>query len=218
MKKLLVASLFAFVSITAQADLLKFTPGSLELSDVNLNKSAVVLDQKGQPTATQVELLGAGVRNKIMLIKIPVYVAQLFSNAKAGYVRDEEQALSSLTTSATTVVLKISMLRDVDAATLAESFSDALAANDLNVEEGELHDVLSIIENAADADEGTEIVMLMQKNTDGSVTLSMQDASGDVKSYTGSQALMHDIMSIWLGVPADKGLEKLKSTLLNPVY
>lgn len=216
--KNLIVSLFTFVSITAQADLLKFTAGDLELSDVNLNKSAVVLDQKGQPTSTKVELLGAGVRQKIMLVKIPVYVAQLFSDNKSGFVREDEEALTSLTSSASTVVLKISMLRDVDAATLAESFSDALNANDLNIEDGELAEVLSIIENAADADKGTEIVMMMQKNSDGSVTLSMQDAAGDVKTYTGSQALMHDIMAIWLGVPADKGLEKLKSTLLDPVY
>ncbi len=218
MKKLLLASLFAFASITAKADLLKFTPGEMELSDVNLAKSAIVLDKAGKETTTQVDLLGAGVRNKVILINIPVYVAQLFSNNKAGYVRDGENALGSLTTSATTVVLKISMLRDVDASTLAGSFSDALSANDLNVEEGELADVLAIIENAADADQGTEIVMLMQKNVDGSVTLSMQDSSNAIKSYTGSAKLMHDIMSIWLGTPADKGLNKLKSALLEPVY
>ena len=218
MKKIFLVSFLVLATITAQADLLKFSESDLELSGINLSPTATVLDQKGQPTPNQVQLLSAGVRNKIMLLPIPVYVAQLFSNNKAGYVRDADEALSSLTTSATTVVLKISMLRDVDASTLAESFSDALAANDLNVEDGELADVLSIIENSADADEGTEIVMLMQKNSDGSVTLSMQDSANTIQSYTGSAALMHDIMAIWLGVPADKGLIQLKDALLEDVY
>ena len=218
MKSLLVASLLVLSTVAAQADLLKFNQGDLSLGETNLNKSAVVLDAKGAPTETTVELLGAGIRNKIILISIPVYVAQLFSDNKAGYVRSGDLALESLTSASSTVVLKITMLRDVSASKLADSFAEALETNGLSVDGGELADVLALVGNAADGDAGKDIVLMMKKNADLTVTLSMQDTTNQIQTYTGSESLMKDIMSIWLGESADKGLEKLKSALLQKVY
>lgn len=217
MKKALFA-LVVMVSMVSQAALLSYEAGPLQLSGVVLNKTASINDASGKPTALKLDLLGAGLRTKtVLIVEAKVYVAQLFSDNKAGFARDGG-ALTSLAQNSNRVALKIDMLRTVDANTLAASFKEALAANGYPID-AELNNLITAVQSAAEATSGKSVTLLLVKDPKNNQTdLYYEDTKGAVKSFVGSQQLMTKVLSIWLGTAADKGLENLKNQLLKPVY
>lgn len=216
MKKIIMAATL-FVATLAQANLLTYEQGSLQLEAVNLNKSAAINDQKGQPTTLKMDLLGAGLRAKtVLFVSAKVYIAQLFSDNKQAFSRDAN-ALKSLVDNSKSVALKISMLRTVSASTLSVSFKEALSANGYAIDT-DLSAMLSIVEKGADGLQGKDLTLLMIKGADGKTNVYYEDSKGDQKSFVGSADVMTKIMSIWLGTPADNGLKNLKESLIKPVY
>ena len=216
MKKMIIATAF-LLSTFAQATLLTYEQGTLQLENVNLNKSAAINDQKGQPTTLKMDLLGAGLRSKtVLFVAAKVYIAQLFSDNKAAFSRDAN-ALKSLVDNSKSVALKISMLRTVSASSLSVSFKEALAANGYAID-SDLSAMLSIVEKGADGISGKDLTMMMIKGTDGKVSVYYEDAKGATQSFVGQPDVMTKIMSIWLGTPADAGLKTLKDNLIKPVY
>lgn len=216
MKSLIFAMTFAS-AVFAQAALLTFEPGTVQIEGVTINKTATVTAQDGTPSALKMDLLGAGLRAKtVLFVAAKVYVLELFADNKGAFARNDKDAVSSIANNSNLVGLKISMLRTVDAATLATSFREAIEANGFTID-AEITTLLSIVEKSADGTNGKTISMFMKK--DGTnVNVYYEDTTGQVKSFVGSQSVMTKILSIWLGKSADKGLEKLKAQLLNSVY
>ena len=217
MKLFLFAIAFAS-AVTAQSALLSYEPGPKNLAAVTLNKTATINDAKGAPTNLKMDLLSAGIRSKtVLVVEAKVYVLQLFSDNKSGFVRDSS-ALASLVKNSTRVALKIDMLRTVSASALAESFKEALEANGYTID-AELTNILGLFSKSADAAQGKTLTLLMTKDTAKNKTnIYYEDAKGTLQSLVVSPEVMTKIMSIWLGTPADSGLEKLKVELLKPVY
>lgn len=216
MKKLL----FAFVlgtAVFAEAALLTYQDGSKALNGVNLKVTAKLNDKDNNPTALNLDILGAGLRTKTVLIaEVKVYVAQLFSDNKSAFSRDATTALTSLVQNSSRVALKLDMLRTVSAASLVTSFKEALATNNYALD-SELTNALGLMERGADATAGKSITLLMTK-VGGKTNLYYEDAKGVVVSMSGSPEMMIKIMSIWLGKPVDDGLAALKNQMLKPVY
>lgn len=205
------------ISTAAQAALLTYEAGPQNLNGVVLNKTARLNDAQGRPTATSLDLLGAGLRTKtVLVVEAKVYTAQLFSDNKAAFSRDAN-ALVSLVNNSNRVALRIDMLRTVTASALSESFKEALTANGYAID-AELTNILGLFAKSADATNGKSLTLLIVKEAGGKVTLSYEDTKGVVQSTTVSASVMTKIMSIWLGKAADDGLEKLKASLLKPVY
>ena len=214
----LALSLIMLVTVSAQASLLSYTAGDKNNSGIVLNKSAAINDAAGKPTALTMDLLGAGLRSKSVLgFGVKVYVAQLFSDNKAGFSRDAG-ALQSLVQNSTRVALKIDMLRTVSAADLSNSFKEALTVNKIAIDT-EMTNILALFSKSADAASGKSLTVLMVKDAKNVKTnMYYEDAAGKTQSLVGSPEVMTKIMSIWLGAPADSGLEALKASLLKPVY
>lgn len=216
MKKMLFA-LVMTASVFAQAALLTFEDGSKALNGVNLKATATINDKDSKPTQLKMDILGAGLRTKAVLIsEVKVYVAQLFSDNKAAFSRDSNTALTSLVQNSNRVALKLDMLRTVSASQLVTSFKEALSANNIPLD-AELTNALGLMEKSADAASGKSVTLLMTKDNN-KTNLYYEDAKGASVSMVGSAELMTKILSIWLGKPADDGLAKLKTQLLNPVY
>ncbi len=214
MKKILFAITLAS-TVFAQAALLTYEQGNLQLEGVNLSRTAAVNDASGAATNSKMDLLGAGLRSKtVLFIAAKVYVAQLFSDNKPQFSRDQN-ALASLA-SAKFVALKISMLRTVSASALAVSFREALQANGFAID-SELSTLLSLVENSADGVQGKTISMLL-KSTDTGTNVYYEDTNGQMKSFIGSAAIKGKILAIWLGKPVDDGLASLKAQMMKPVY
>lgn len=216
MKSVLFSMVLA-LGLSAQAALLTFEQGSKQLEGVNLNSVAKINDAQGKPSNINLDLLGAGLRSKtVLFVAAKVYVAQMFSDSKATFTRDQN-ALKSLTTNAKSIAMKMTMMRTVSASSLADSFREALEHNGYEIS-GDLEKVLALMESSADAEQGKNLTMLMVRNPQGGTNIYYEDAKGAQKSLVAGAELMTQIMSIWLGQPADKGLESLKQALLVPVY
>ncbi len=216
MKGLLFSSALLLATLS-QAALLTFESGTKALESVNLNKTAKITAATNA-TVKPMDILGAGLRaKKVLVVKAKVYVLQLFSSNKAGFARDAG-ALTSLVSGSSSIALKISMLRTVTAAELAVSFSDALIANGYKVE-GDLKKLISIIETGASGEQGKTLSLLLVKDADPLfVNFSYEDAAGKIQTLKAGQLVMTQVLSIWLGKPADSGLDTLKVELLKPVY
>lgn len=220
MKQNIKTVLFAFVmasSLFAQGALLTYEDGSKEINKVNLKRTATINDRENKPTLLKMDLLGAGLRTKKVLIsEVKVYVLQLFSDNEAAYSRNADTALSSLVQNSNGVALKLDMARTVTSASLVTSFKEALEANNIPLD-AELTKALALMEKSADATNGKSITMLMTRDGD-KTNLYYEDTKGDSVSMVGSAELMKKILSIWLGKSADDGLAALKTQLLQPVY
>jgi len=216
----ILAACILVTGLSAQASLLNFTAGTKKLAGVTLSPSAVgsVQNSKGAATEVKVTLLGAGLREKkVLIVDAKVYTAELFSDNEAGFVRTADGALTSLAQNSNAVALKITMLRTVSASQLATSFEEALQANEISLE-GEMKQLLTIVENSADGVSGKSLIMLMVKEGADATTIYYEDTEGAVKQFTGSSSLINKVMAIWLGQPVDKGLSACKSQLLQKVY
>lgn len=215
--KTVLFSIVLALGMSAQAALLTFDQGTKQIEGVNLSPVAKINDAQGKPSEISLDLLGAGLRSKtVLFVAAKVYVAQMFSDSKATFTRDQN-ALVTLTKNAKSIAMKMTMMRTVAASSLADSFREALEHNGYEIT-GELEQVLQLMESSADATQGKSLTMLMVRNAQGGTNIYYEDAAGAQKSLVGSAELMTKIMSIWLGQSADKGLEDLKKALLVPVY
>lgn len=217
MKKMLFSFVLA-MSTLAQASMLSYEAGPKNLNGVVLQKTAVINDAAGKPTSLRMDLLGAGLRSKtVLVVEAKVYTLQLFSDNKAGFSRDGN-ALSSLVKNSSRVALKLDMLRTVSASSLAGSLKEALSANGYAID-AELTNVLSLFEKSAEATQGKSVSVLLMKDTAKNKTnLYYEDTKGVQQSLVGSPELMTKILAIWLGKPVDDGIQKLKTALMSPVY
>ncbi|MGZ3691790.1 MAG: chalcone isomerase family protein [Pseudobdellovibrio sp.] len=218
MKKMLFAFVMAASVFAQAAPLLTYTPGNQNLNGVVLNQTAAINDANGAPTALKMDLLGAGVRSKtVLIVQAKVYTLQLFSDNKAAFSRDAA-ALSSLVSSSTRVALRIDMLRTISADQLQGSMQEALQANNYQID-AELQNVLNLFGKSAEPSQGKSISVLLVKDVKNNKTnLYYQDTAGTTQSVVGSPELMTKILSIWLGNPVDDGIANLKASLLKPVY
>lgn len=211
MKNIFLATALALVlAQSADAGVLELTAGTTQIENVNVaaGAQATVEGRKSQLT-----LAGAGLRTKkVAIVTAKVYVAELFVADVSKYVRTLEGALDSLSAS-NTVAIQLTLLRSLDADTVATSFKEALNANNVNTAGSSVQAFLALAQN--DAPTGKTVTIIGEKLADGSEILTVEKPNGDVASIKGQKGFIRDIFSIWLGVPADKGLESLKKSLVG---
>lgn len=218
MKKLLFALALSTTLAAQAAPLLTYEAGNQQLNGVVLNKTATVNDANGAPTSAKLDLLGAGLRaKKVLVAEVKVYTLQLFSDNKAAFSRDAN-ALPSLVQNSNRVALKIDMLRTISSSQLAGSMKEALVANGYAIDT-ELNSILALFEKSAEPTQGKSISLMLVKDASaGKTNLYFEDTKGTLQSVVTAPEVMTKILSIWLGVAVDDGMAKLKTSLLKPVY
>ena len=210
--KSIIGSLVLMIGLTANAGLLTVSGGSKKIEGVTLNQTAQVT-----VSDVNMSLVGAGLRAKtVLFVPAKVYVAELFTNDAAKYSRDNN-ALKSLEAASVTAI-RLTFLRGVDAPTVASSYREALVANNVNLKDQAIAQFLANVEKGGDAAQGKSFVMLLVLTKEGGTKLYYEDTKDQVSVVDGPRALQQQILSIWLGNSADSGLEKLKKSLLQPVY
>lgn len=207
-KSLVSLTLAASVSF---ADLLTKELSGKENSGVKLSKSASVKVDQYNVNLTQV---GAGLRTKKVLVaNVKVYTAEVFVSDANVVVKKDAELLSSVAASKTAVV-QLTFLRDVEADKVQVSFRDALVANKIDINSAEVTKLFSYMVAGGEAKTGKTMTFVTNKNSDGTETLYFEDTNGKVGTVVGKD-LTKNIFSMWLGVPADDGLTKLKEELLK---
>lgn len=197
--------------LSTQAGILTKELGTNEIAGVQLGKSASV---KLNNTNLNLSSIGAGLRQKKVLISnVKVYVAELYSTEPNKVIKNEGQILNSLEASST-IAMQLTFLRTVEAEKVQVSFRDALVANNVNLEDPAIAGLLSNVVKGGDAKEKGTLTFVVNKNTDGTETLYYETTEGVVTSVTGAQ-LSKKVFSMWIGEPADDGLQKLKEEILK---
>lgn len=207
---LVMTSLFATSAFAGLVTTTKASGKSVEgvsvaqEANVNLNNQAI-----------PVSVIGAGLRTKKVLIaKVKVYVAELLSSDASKFVRADGKALASLEESRT-IALRMTFLRDVEAEKVQTSFKEALATNQVNTNDAAVSQFLAAVSNGGEAKSGKSLVIVTQKNADGSESVSYEDTNGKVTTVAGTKGLSAKIMSIWLGKPSDDGVANLKAQIIQ---
>lgn len=200
------------LGFSAEASVLKLEAGSKSTNGVTISKSGVA-EIDGQ--TYELTTVGSGLRSKkVLLANVKVYVAQLLVSRPTSFVRKDSEALKSLEDSQT-VAMHLSFLRTVDADKVQVSFRDALVANHVKILEPEIKKFLAAVSAGGDASANHSLVIVTNKNSDGSETLVYEDTQGRETKITGPRGFTHDIFSIWLGASADDGIAALKRSLLS---
>jgi len=164
--------------------------------------------------ATTLSLVGEGIRQKkVFIISVNVYKAQFLVSDKAMFV-SSLATMSPLDALAKmeTAELRMSFMRDVSPAQIKESFGDALDANKVNRQSPNMAAFLKKVEESPAFDKGKSVTINANLKTGN---LRYIDTAGKATNMKVSAQDIRDLFSIWLGNPADGGLETLKKALLG---
>lgn len=193
------------------ADLLTKDFSGNDLSGVKLSKTASMKVDQYNVNLTQIS---AGLRNKKVLVtNVKVYTAELFVSEPSVVVKTDADLLNSVS-QAKTAVVQLTFLRAVEADQVQVSFRDALMANNVDVNSAEVKALFSHMVAGGEAKNKGTMTFATNKNTDGTETLYYEDTKGTVNAVVGKD-LTRKIFSMWLGIPADDGLKKLKEEMLK---
>lgn len=211
--KILGMTFFSLLLTVASsyAELLTKELSGKEMYGVKLSNAAST--KVGQLNVNLVQV-GAGLRTKKVLVaNIKVYTAELFVSEPLAVVKSEADILETVSNMRTAAV-QLTFLRNVEAEKVQVSFRDALVANKVDINSSEITQLFALMAAGGEAKEKKTMTFLINKNADGTETLSFEDTNGSVGTVMGKN-LSKSIFSMWLGIPADDGLIKLKAELLN---
>lgn len=146
----------------------------------------------------------------VLVAKVKAYVGQILATDASKFVRNEAQAIDSLDLSGT-IVFHYTMLRDVDSPTLVKSFRDGLVANKIDMNLPHIKALVDAVIGVGDISNKQTMFAAVRKNAGGSETLFFENAKGVVTEIQGPQGFSRQMISIWLGAPADKGIAAFKA-------
>lgn len=210
--KLLITLVIAAFAISAQAQTLTTTVGDKKYDTYGLASSA---ELKVDNTVTSLKPVSHGIRKKkvFALVPVKVYYAELLAAKPEAIVKSEDAALASLK-AAGPVQLRLTMLRDLPAKKISDSFIDALKANDIAVDDGDMKTVMGHISSMSEFKQG-EIFSIVGSTSGDKGFLYLQKPTGEIITITGSAKLPEQMFSIWFGKPVDDKLADLKKELLK---
>jgi hypothetical protein len=185
-------------------------PSTTVIEGVAVTKTATLNVEKAIP----VSIVGAGLRKKKVIIPVKVYVAEVLSTNAATAVRTDDGILTSVASGDASVV-RLNFLRGVDAPTVQTSFREALEANSVNINDPSIAQFLADVSAGGDAASGKTITVATTANTDGTDSVYYEDTNGKSSKVVGPKGFGKNILSIWLGVPADDGLKAMKADIVK---
>ena len=205
------SSLLLVAQIAFANDVLTVVPGSQTCEGVNIPKAATLNLPDRQLGMTTV---GFGLRQKkVAFIPVKVYCASVLVSEPASFVRSaaNDAALVSLDKMQANAI-RLDFVRTVDAATVKSSFAEALTANKVDLNSTNVKAFLNAVATGGDAQSGKALTIAGNEKTG---VVLYEDTNGKIQQVQGDAKLVHDVFSIWFGVPADDGIAALKSELIG---
>jgi hypothetical protein len=200
---LFVAALFSF---NAPAALLEGvgTPAQT-LEGVKIYPEAKV---KIGPRTVDLKLTGAGLRKKkVVIINAKVYVAASYIDSPKGL--DPKDPMKGIVASKVKA-LQLTLMRDLSAEKIRDSFRDSLASNQVDVKNPAIERTFAKI--TFDVKEGSTITLVGYEKAGGGSQVVTWELPG-LTITDEAPGLADMFWKIWFGNPADGGLEKLKAEL-----
>jgi hypothetical protein len=111
--------------------------------------------------------------------------------------------------------MTLTFRRDVDAEQIQGAFQDGFAANDIDATSGQIADFLDAALKSGVAKTGKTMTFVGEKLADGTTAMTFESAQGDSFTIHGDKNFIRQVMSLWLGVASDSGLEAAKKDILR---
>jgi hypothetical protein len=158
-----------------------------------------------------VTALGTGVRKRrVLFVNINIYEATIFGSEPASFVRATKGtlALESLT-GMKAYGIRLKLLRSLSASQIYDAISDSLRANHVS-NSVSMKQFKDAIRNSGDVAKGQyfSIAVNPDKNV---LTLSQGHRIAHIQ---GDRSFFSQVMSIWLGDPANVGKDDLRENLI----
>lgn len=210
--KFFVVLSLLLIPLLSQGSVLTSEPGEKKIESVAIAKSAT-LNIENQ--TRKLDFIAAGLRQKkVLFVQVKVYIAELFASDGSKFIHSQSEALNSLELSPT-IAMRLHFLRNVDAEKIQTSFREALVANGVALDSPAIQTFLAAASAGGAVDNGNSLTIVTQKNPDNSETVTFENAKGEIKLIKSNTGLSKQILSIWLGTPADDGIAKLKEELVK---
>jgi hypothetical protein len=208
MKNFILASLVAF---SAQAAILTTVDGEKTLENVKISVSgSTSVDRRVAELTT---VAGAIRWKKVGPAKPKVYVVELLVDDASKFVASYEKIQESVN-SMSTVALKMTFLRNVESASIAQSFQDALVNNEIDTTQPEYKTLYEALTAGTDFKKGTSFAVVIEKVSEENDVVTYQNADDQEVSITGKRGFFEGFLSIWLGnTTKDPGLDSAKKQL-----
>ena len=212
MKTILVSFLVLSTSLVLSAQTLTTNVGDKKYDSYSLAASS---DLKAEGSTTSLKAVSHGIRKKKLfaLLPVKVYYAEFLAAKPEALVKTESEVLGSLK-AAGPVQLRLTMLRDLPAKKISGSFVDALKANNVAVDSGEMATVMGHISGMPEFKQG-EIFSIAGQISGDKGFLYLQKPNGEIITVQGSATIVEHMFSIWFGKPVDDKLAELKKELLK---
>ncbi len=212
--------LFVFLALFMQSSLsfavvITPTPGT-ELFEKKALLKTIDLTEDDK-AAVNLKAVSHGLRKKTVfgLVSVNVYIMELLAANPEKFIKDEAGILGSLQ-AAGPLSLRLTFLRDLSGEKISTSFKDGLAANGIDTKNlsKELNQVLKEITNFKEFSENNTFSITVSW-TGETATVYLVAEGAKIVSINGPKAFAEQLLSIWLGKPADSGLRDLKKALLK---
>lgn len=159
-------------------------------------------------SAREVFLTGAGVRQKRVIVNVPVYIATSYLESEEGISRSDP--LGSVAANATKV-LQITLVRALSGDEVRGAFSESLRENGLDPEEPGMARIFAALPETIAAG---DVITIVGYDLAGDEEAVRMEIGGNAVTSTGPD-LAQRLWTIWFGVPSDAGLEALKTSLIG---
>jgi len=197
---------------TASAAMLETKPGERTIEGVKLAKEAVFKTESGPVT---LGLYASGLRKKkVAVFWAKVYVGQIFAAPGLKPPTTLAEARETLMKQPI-VAISMTFLRDVGASRVKDGFEDSLEANGMDPNSEELKPLFTIVEKGGDAKDTLPITLVMERRKDGTEWLHYENAKGEIQSTGFKPGVISKLLSIWVGKPADSGMERLQNQFIG---
>lgn len=200
------------LSFTAHAGVLEMKAGDKTVEGVKISKE-VVFQSEGKPVA--LKLYASGLRKKkVALFWAKVYVGQIFAPEGLPTPKTMEEAYATLSKQPVTAVT-LTFLRDVGADRQKDAFEDSLQTNGIDPKSEAIKPLFAIVEKAGDAKDTLTTTIVFERRKDGSEWVHYENGKGELQSQSFEKGMNQKILSIWVGKPADSGMERLHDQFLG---
>lgn len=210
---LFVGLLAGFGAASASAKLLELKPGEKSIEGVKLAKEAIFVSD-GKPVT--LAPYASGIRKKkVALFWAKVYVGQIFAapglTVPPSTIEDAQTVLNTQPV----VGLTMTFLRDVSAGRQKDAFEDSLQTNGFDPKSDAMKPLFAIVEKGGEAKDTLTTTIVFEHRKDGTEWFHYENGKGELQSQAFEKGTISKVLAIWVGKPADSGMERLQSQFLG---
>ncbi len=201
------------LSPAASAGVLEMKPGDKLIEGVDL-ATAATFQSEGKSVI--LNPYASGIRKKkVALFWVKVYVSQIFSTPGLTVPPASIEEAYSTLKKQPVVAITLTFLRDVSAGRIKDGFEDSLETNGYDPKSDAFKPLFAAVEKAGEAKDKLTTTIVLERRKDGTEWFSYESGKGLLQSQACENGMIDKILSIWVGKPADSGMERLHKQFLG---